>query len=117
MPIQRSELVAHLALHDAEALAQILELSGDTPAPGASPRALAEQITRRLWWAYATPLGLVARSIPLDAIVDHLAHRLRVAGALPSEGDAMERLRALTALMVRRDRQIRLADLDEAAQR
>ena len=117
MPITREELVDQLAIHTHASLAQILSLAGLTPDADASPRQLAQRIARQLWWSYATPIGLAARRITLDEIVDHLAGRLRVAGALSPADDATARLRALTGLMVRREGELRLSDLDDDAQR
>ena len=102
MPIPREDVLDRLASRDPDALRSIAELAGLDTNPSDTPRQLAQRITRQLWWSYATPLGLTARTITLDEIVDHVAERLRVQGALPA-GTAWERLTAMTTLLTRPD--------------
>jgi hypothetical protein len=113
MAISRSDVVAALSRRDAADLLAVLELAR-APARGAvGSAALAERVAAALWWSYATPLGLVARSVALDEIVDHVARRLGLAAELPV-GDAWARLHALTARLELRSRGVALEDLDPA---
>ncbi len=110
MKTTRQDLVDALAVHDPAQLRAILDAVGLGPLEAESPRATAERIAAALWWEYATPLGYVAGHSTFDDIVDHVARKLQVAGAI-GETDAWTRLRRMTRLVVARNGPVSLEDL------
>lgn len=112
MPVTRQDVVDALAAHPAEALGALLEHARLDPGHEDEPaRALAERVAAALWWEYGTPLGYLAGRTTFDAIVDQVARRLKIDGALPA-GDAWARLDAMTRLVVREHGPVSLDDLD-----
>ena len=116
MPTHKQQVEDTLAVRDSVDLRAILDFA-QVPARGAStPRELAKRITSQLWWTYATPLGLAARTITLDEIVDHIAKRLQVQGPIAAEPDAWSKLQHMTGLLVRSAHTgVALDDLDPQA--
>ncbi len=109
--IGRAEVEASLAAHPVDALQQVLR-AANLPAPDeAVARDHAAQITRALWWHYSTPLGFALDRASLDDIVDHVASKLQIAGALP-QGSAWDRLEAMSSLLDAAARGYALNDLD-----
>jgi len=107
----RQDVIDALAVHEPDALRAVLKEARLEADEGKSPRDLAEQITTTLWWSYCTPLGYVANQTMLDDIVDHIARKLQLAGAL-ADGDAWSRLRQLTRLILREPAPAAIEDLD-----
>lgn len=110
-PITRQDVVDALASHPADALRAVLEEARIEAGAEDVPRLLAERIVKALWWHYSTPLGYALDRSTFDQIVDHVANKLRLNGALP-EGSAWERLDAMTAFLVQQAGPIALEDLD-----
>jgi hypothetical protein len=110
-PITRQDVVDALAAHPAEALRAVLEEARIEAGTEDVPRVLAERIAKALWWHYSTPLGYALDRTTLDQIVDHVANKLRLAGALP-EADAWTRLDAMTSHLVEQAGPVALEDLD-----
>lgn len=111
MPTQKQQVIDVLSARHPTDLRAILEFARIPVGPAKTPRELATRITSQLWWTYATPLGLAARTITLDEIVNHIAKRLRVEGAL-ADGSAWERLADMSALLVPESGRASLESLD-----
>jgi len=112
MPVTRQDVVDALAAHPADSLRAVLEEARfDAGQEAESARDLAERIAKGLWWTYGTPLGYLAGRTTLDDIVDQVARKLKIDGALAGL-DAWERLDSLTGLVVRKHGPQALEDLD-----
>lgn len=111
MQITREEVVNALAGHRPEVLRGLLEAAKVRDWGAQTSRELAERIADALWWHYSTPLGYVAGRTSLDDIVDHVAGRMKIDGAL-QQGDAWERLQTMTAMLVAAHGPVAFDDLD-----
>lgn len=111
MPTTREDVVHALAAHRADVLRGVLEAAKVSTWGAETSRDLAKRIVDALWWHYSTPLGYVARTTTLDQIVDHVASRLKIDGAL-HQADAWERLSTMTAMLVAASGPVALEDLD-----
>ncbi|MBW2255101.1 MAG: hypothetical protein JRI25_10945 [Deltaproteobacteria bacterium] len=109
--ITRQDVIDALAVHEADSLRAVLVGAHVEQGEEQSPHDLAERIATTLWWNYCTPLGYVANQTSLDDIVDHVARKLQLAGAL-TDGDAWSRLGQLTQLVLREPAPAALEDLD-----
>jgi hypothetical protein len=114
MPTNRQQVIDVLAARHPTDLRAILEFARVPVGTAKTPRELASRIAAQLWWTYATPLGLAARTITLDEIVDHTAKRLRVQGALPADSSAWDRLAFMSTLLVPESGRASLESLDPA---
>ena len=111
MAITQSDFIDALSVHDAASLRAVLEEARFDAESCDTPRDYAERIATSLWWSYCTPLGFAIRNTSFDEIVEHVARKLKLDGALP-EGSAWERLTAMTKMLVREDGPVALEDLD-----
>lgn len=99
MAVQHEDVVEALSLHTPQALRGVLEAAGVSPRSATTSRELATRIADALWWHSSTPIGYVTGALTLDAVVDHVAKKARIDGALGT-GDAWERTARLTVMMV-----------------
>lgn len=113
-PITRQDVVDALAAHPAASLRAVLEEARIEAGTEDVPRVLAERVGKALWWHYCTPLGYALDWTTFDQIVDHVAQKLRLAGALP-EADPWARLDAMTAILVEKAGPVALEDIEPKA--
>ncbi len=93
MPTTRADVAAALSVHEPAVLRAILEAADVNTGDATSPTALAQRIADGLWWNYCTPAGYAVDRTSLEAIVQHVARRLKC--TLP-EGDVWTQLDAMT---------------------
>lgn len=109
MPVSRAELQQTLSTREAPALRAVLDAAEVRYAEVDDAERLAERLCKALWWRTHSPAGQVLLADDLDQLVDRAARRLEL--DLP-EGDAWERLEALTAELLPRGRPVTVEDLD-----
>jgi hypothetical protein len=115
MTVSRAALATSLSLQDPAALRAILGAAGLAAPDDEAPRALAERIATAIWWNYQTPIGWLATEPSLEAIVAHVARKLRVYVPADQLGWDMigDLTRGLLADLNRRG--VRVDDLSPAA--
>jgi hypothetical protein len=112
--ISRDAFIQDLSSIAPEALRALLEVTEHGAAEAETAGQLAERVATCLWWSWSTPLGYVARSAPLDEIVDDVARQL---GREDLYGDAWERLDALQSQVLERVAPAALEDLPDDVRR
>jgi len=115
MPTTRADVIDILAACEPEELRLVLQAADRDAPAAATPRELAERVTRALWWAYCTPVGFAIDRQSLDGIVSSAARRLAVPQAVGHD-DAWIGLDLLSRALADQVGPVRFADLPPDAQ-
>lgn len=108
MTTTRQDLQTRLEGVDAARLTAVLDASEVRIGGAVSSEDLAAKLVRSLWWRTHSPVGMVVMADSLDDLVSTTAKRLDL--PLP-EGDAFDKLEALTEHIVPAGKPIRVSEL------